>query len=222
MEKILIVDDEKSTCILLKRILDDYGYEAAFLVNPEKLFLRLEHENFDLILLDVNMPKIDGLSLLKSIKTHSTFNAIPVVMLTGSTDDQTLADCYLKGASDYIRKPISELLLKSRVGLVLEIYKEKKQVIHLMNIQKVLNENLGKQVKELDAAKREAEDHTEELQKEVRTRKVIEEKLRCNVDELQRFNILAVGREDQMIKLKEEINSLLIAMGNPLKYNIVS
>jgi PleD family two-component response regulator len=222
MEKILIVDDDRSICVQVKTILDILGYETAFLANPEKMLLRLEHERFDLVLLDINMPRIDGLSLLNRIKTHAMFKKIPVVMLTGSTDDRTLAECFSKGASDYIQKPISELVLKSRVGFALEIYKEKQQVIHLMNIQKVLNENLEKQVQELNAAKKEAEERTAELQIEIHNRKTMEEKLRRHVEELQRFSSLAVGREEQMIKLKAEINSLLKSLGNPSKYKIVS
>lgn len=222
MEKILIVDDDRSICIQVKTLLDGFGYETVFLVNPEKMILRLEHERIDLVLLDVNMPGIDGLSLLNKVKTHATFNEIPVVMLTGSTDDQTLAECFLRGASDYIQKPISELVLKSRVGLVLQIYREKQQVSHLMNVQKELNENLANQVKELDAAKREAEDRSAELQMEIHSRMTMEEKLRRNVDELQRFSSLAFGREEQMIKLKVEINGLLNAMDQPAKYKIVS
>lgn len=116
MTKILIVDDEKSVVKQVRILLQTYGYTASFLLKPEMLFQRLEHEVFDLILLDVNMPTIDGVTLLKHIKENQKYLHIPVIMLTADTNDQMLEKCFQAGAIDYINKPISELVLKNRIN----------------------------------------------------------------------------------------------------------
>lgn len=76
-------------------------------------------------------------------------------------------------------------------------------------------------MEDLEEAKKEAEEHSSGLEKEVRIRKEAEEELQDNIETLERFRKMAVGREKQMIKLKEEINELLSETGRPEKYKIV-
>ena len=68
MTTILTIDDDQKSLQLTSEIISSLGYSSGILANPELLFKRLEAEEFDLILLDIHMPGIDGLSLLKKIK----------------------------------------------------------------------------------------------------------------------------------------------------------
>ena len=79
-----------------------------------------ERENFDLILLDLMMPDIRGLDVLKKLKADPKNRGIPVVMVTAADEIETTAECISNGAEDYITKPINATLLKARVSACLE------------------------------------------------------------------------------------------------------
>lgn len=119
MQKILIVDDDKLICLQIHTLLEEWGYIPGFITTPEYLFPRLEHEDFDLILMDVNMPGKDGVTLLQQLKADPSYEDIPVVMLTAESDDQLLAKCFQAGAADFANKPIREVILQSRVKAAL-------------------------------------------------------------------------------------------------------
>lgn len=119
--KILIVDDEKLICRQVRALLGNFGYQSGFILRPEDLFQRLETEVFDLILMDINMPNTNGVELLKQVKRHNEFHKIPVIMLTADKDEHLMAECFEYGASDFILKPISELILKARVKAALAV-----------------------------------------------------------------------------------------------------
>lgn len=120
MNRILIVDDERQIIEHVSSLLKSFGYQYAFIPKPELVFKRLEYENFGLILLDINMSGKSGVELLEEIKAHPTHQDIPVIMMTGESDDATLARCFELGAADYITKPIRQLVLKARVKAVID------------------------------------------------------------------------------------------------------
>lgn len=119
MSKILIVDDDLSTLKHIKTLLTSFGYDSASLPNAGFLFKRLEPEPFDLILLDLNMPGVDGMQALQQLKEHPEYQKIPVIMLTGETNKQIMAECFEYGATDFVNKPINEVELKARVKTAL-------------------------------------------------------------------------------------------------------
>lgn len=112
---ILIVDDDRQILEQLQKLLTLEGYEVAFIPRGEFLFHRLKKENFDLLLLDINLPGKNGIELLKEVKANPHFSNLPVMMITGEDERLTLAKCFELGATDYIRKPINEIALKARV-----------------------------------------------------------------------------------------------------------
>ncbi len=132
--KILIVDDEPQIIQYLKALLTDFGYATGSLSRAEYLFQRLEVESFDLILMDLHMPGVDGLTLVKQLKDHSAYCEIPVIMLTGEMQEQVLADCFESGVVDFINKPIHELTLKARIKSALAT-QEYIQTIQKQNAQ---------------------------------------------------------------------------------------
>ncbi len=158
MNKILVVDDERQVIQHIGSLLQGYGYEFGFIARPELLFKRLEDEPFDLILLDINMPQVDGISLLRQLKQHPHFQTIAVIMMTGETDEKTLAQCFQYGARDFITKPIKELVFHARIKSALDnqVYIKK-----IEQQQELLNEQLAKIVSQ----QKEVEDALEIIRK---------------------------------------------------------
>ena len=115
MSSVLVVDDDRQVLEQIREILGGEGYQVAFIPKGEFLFQRLEQESYDLLLLDINLPGTNGLALLESVRSHDQFKDLPVIMITSEDERTTLSECFEKGANDYIRKPINEDALKSRV-----------------------------------------------------------------------------------------------------------
>ena len=113
--KILIVDDDYACRQYLSIILGDQGFTTNVLSDPSLLFHQLEETPAELILLDINMPGIDGISLLKQIKKKPDLQQTEVIMVTGMTEDKILAECFKEGASDFVSKPLNPLTLNARI-----------------------------------------------------------------------------------------------------------
>lgn len=117
-DRILFVDDEKSNLLLVKHIFND-KYDISMCTDPFKFLSTLESYEPDLILLDIMMPEIDGLTLCKDLKCDEKYNLykdIPVIMVTSVIDDKTLKEALELGAVDYITKPFSDIDLEARVN----------------------------------------------------------------------------------------------------------
>ena len=121
MSNILIVDDDQQSIDFLSGFLSSCGHSALFLVEPKYLFKKLESIPVDLILLDIYMPHIDGITLLKRIKEHPVHGKIPVIMVTGHDDEKIISLCFESGAMDFISKPVRRLELRARVNTALKI-----------------------------------------------------------------------------------------------------
>ncbi len=104
MSKILVVDDEKDMLTLLKRIISgEAGHEVTVHNDPFKAMSALKSEAFDLVLTDLKMPKMNGIQILESVKSHNP--DIPVVIMTAYATIETAVEAIQKGAFDYIAKP---------------------------------------------------------------------------------------------------------------------
>jgi DNA-binding response OmpR family regulator len=103
----------------VNHILAEEGFDISFIPKGEFLFQRLDRQDFDLVLLDVNLPRISGYDLLQEIRKHPKYHNLPVIIITGEDEDTTLTKCFALGAQDYIRKPINHLVLKVRVSSVI-------------------------------------------------------------------------------------------------------
>ena len=101
--KILIIDDEKAICNTLKEILEYEKYEIDIANDGMEGIRKMQSSNFDLVLCDIKMPKMDGLEVLTKIQEIKP--EIPVVMISGHGTIETAVDAIRKGAFDYISKP---------------------------------------------------------------------------------------------------------------------
>ena len=115
---ILIVDDENDIIDLLSYNLKTNNYNVETACDGSEALLKINN-NIDLILLDVMMPKIDGIEVCKSIKKNPSTKNIPVILLTAKSTSQDEYEGLISGADDYIKKPISIKNLLLRIKNIL-------------------------------------------------------------------------------------------------------
>ena len=115
---ILIVDDENDIIDLLSYNLKTNNYNVETACDGSEALLKINN-NIDLILLDVMMPKIDGIEVCKSIKKNPSSKNIPVILLTAKSTSQDEYEGLISGADDYIKKPISIKNLLLRIKNIL-------------------------------------------------------------------------------------------------------
>lgn len=115
--KILIVEDDESLALAIAQILNEQKYQTEIAYNGEDGLDYALHDNYDLILLDIMLPKLDGFSLVKKLRQNK--NNSPVIMLTAKDDIHSKITGLDSGADDYITKPFvkEELLARIRANV---------------------------------------------------------------------------------------------------------
>jgi DNA-binding response OmpR family regulator len=114
--RILLVDDELSVQKLLAYPLRKEGYDVIAALDGREALERLRDDNFDLVVLDVMLPRMDGFDVCRAIRSRST---VPIIMLTAKTEETDKVLGLELGADDYITKPFSVREFRSRVKAVL-------------------------------------------------------------------------------------------------------
>jgi len=115
---ILVVDDEETFRYLLSSLISTAGHSVDTVVDGVTAINAVQTKLYHVVLLDVKMPKVDGIEVLKFIKNN--FPGIEVIMLTGASDVKTAVECMRIGAYDYITKPTTADELLSTIGRALE------------------------------------------------------------------------------------------------------
>jgi DNA-binding response OmpR family regulator len=118
-EKILVVDDERDVRGLLSDFLTEEGYRVILATNGAEAIGLAELENPEVILLDINMPGIDGIEVCKKLKAQEKTQFIPIIIITAMEDSGFIA--YLEGANDFVSKPFNLVELTFRVRSMLRI-----------------------------------------------------------------------------------------------------
>jgi sigma-B regulation protein RsbU (phosphoserine phosphatase) len=118
--KILIVDDQEENCTVLQRRLEKEGHTCAAVYDGATALARLAVEDFDLVLLDIMMPGIDGREVLRRIKTDEKLRHVPVIMISALDQIESVVACIEQGAEDYLPKPFNPVLLRARIGSSLD------------------------------------------------------------------------------------------------------
>ena len=124
MANILIVDDDPTFVHLLTNLIASFGETPISAMQGANFFQILKEESIDLILLDIYMPIVSGLTLIKQLKSKKVYKHIPVIMITGTNNLKLMNDCFEAGASDFITKPISPVVLQARLTSILEKQKD--------------------------------------------------------------------------------------------------
>src|ERR687892_2162463 len=110
--RILLVDDEHAVQKLLAYPLRKEGYEVVSALDGREALERLRDGSFDLVVLDLMLPRVDGFDVCRQIRAHST---VPIIMLTAKTEEIDRVLGLELGADDYITKPFSVREFRSRV-----------------------------------------------------------------------------------------------------------
>jgi type IV pilus assembly protein PilB len=125
--RILAVDDDPFIRKMLEKVLTEAQYDVVLATDGEEALEKVYRERPDLIISDVVMPKLDGLSLVKKLKGHLQTSIIPVILLTSMDEVENEVEGLEAGADDYIPKPIVANLLLARINRVLAIYGREQQ-----------------------------------------------------------------------------------------------
>jgi DNA-binding response OmpR family regulator len=118
----LAVDDDPFIRKMLEKVLTEAQYDVVLATDGEEALEKVYRVRPDLIISDVVMPKLDGLSLVKKLKGHLQTSIIPVILLTSMDEVENEVEGLEAGADDYIPKPIVANLLLARINRVLSIY----------------------------------------------------------------------------------------------------
>lgn len=147
--RILVVDDDEFSRKLLVRQLAIEGYLCVDVAEDGRQALdRLGREHADLVLLDIEMPQLDGIEVLRRLKADSHLRAIPVIVISGVGEIASVVQCIELGAEDYLSKPFNPVILRARIGASLEkrrlrlleaartdeILQQKKKTDQLLNV----------------------------------------------------------------------------------------
>ena len=119
--KILLIDDDSSFLGQAIEVLKKNKYKVGFALNAVDAFKILEKTQYDLIILDINMPIKDGFDILQELKVSKSYKLIPVLMSTSETQKEVVLKAIKYGADDYIVKPLNEEILLNKVYMLLKI-----------------------------------------------------------------------------------------------------
>lgn len=117
---VLIVDDNEMNREVLSRRLERQGYTVAFAEDGQRALERIRAERYDLILLDIMMPKLNGYQVLEAMKTEGFLRHMPVIVISAVDELDSIVRCIELGAEDYLFKPFNPVLLKARISNVIQ------------------------------------------------------------------------------------------------------
>src|SRR5215472_12678772 len=137
---LLIVDDNRVNRIMLSRYITKLGYQAALAENGRQALEKLQGEPFDLVLLDVQMPEMNGYQVLEQLKADTRLREIPVIMISAVEELESVVKCIALGAQDYLPKPFDPVLLNARISACLEKKRLRDQeVAYLQHVSRVID-----------------------------------------------------------------------------------
>lgn len=137
--KVLVVEDMALNQLLMKTLLDDFGFERDIAANGKIAIEKLAEKDYDIILMDLQMPEMNGFEATEYIRNKMNSN-IPIIALTADVTTVDLAKCKSVGMNDYIAKPVDEQVLYSKIiGLV-------KKPVQKINSHAMLNETPNTQI----------------------------------------------------------------------------
>jgi len=120
--KILIVDDQPPNVLLLRKMLEAEGYSNIATTSDSKQVQQLHRmSHYDLILLDIRMPEMDGFGVMEQLKKDSNGDYLPVLVLTAQTDEETRIRALKQGARDFVTKPFNRMEVLNRIQNILEV-----------------------------------------------------------------------------------------------------
>ena len=130
-QKVLIVDDVTKNIQLVANFLKQAGYEINYAISGKTAIRHIKKEKFDLILLDIMMPEMDGYEVCQKLKSDDETKDIPVIFLTAKTDIDSITKAFRVGGIDFITKPFNKAELLARVKTHLDLQQQKRNLKEL-------------------------------------------------------------------------------------------
>ena len=146
--KILVVDDTEMNRDMLSTLVEADGHKAFLAENGRLALEAIKTNSFDLILLDVMMPEMNGYQVLELLKADADLRAIPVIVLSALDEIGSVVRCIELGAEDYLPKPFDPVLLRARIGACLEKKHLRDQEVRLRKELEEWNKTLEERVQE--------------------------------------------------------------------------
>ncbi len=125
--KVLIVDDDRTNLKILTKIVQSQGYETETASGGNEALSILESLTPDLILLDIMMPDVNGIEVCKQLQQDDRLSEIPVIMVTGDTDVETLKKSFEAGATDFVSKYVNRVEFAARIRAAFRLRNEIKR-----------------------------------------------------------------------------------------------
>ena len=152
--RILVVDDNATNRDILTTRLKAYGYETLQAADGEEALAAVQQHRPDLILLDVMMPKLDGIETCRRLKGDDTFPFLPIILVTAKADSKDIVAGLQAGADEYLTKPVDQAALVARVRSVLRIKalhdQVQAQAADLAKWNRTLEQRVAEQVAEIE------------------------------------------------------------------------
>ena len=126
--KILIVDDLPEKLLVYKVVLEDLGEELVTALSGTDALRQVLNNDFAVILLDVNMPDMDGFETAALIRNRKRSAHTPIIFVTAYTDEVRLAEGYAHGAVDYIQAPVVPEILRAKVKVFVDLFRMTEKV----------------------------------------------------------------------------------------------
>ena len=130
-QKVLIVDDVAKNIQLVASFLEEAGYEINFALSGQSALEHIRQDDFDIVLLDIMMPEMDGFEVCAKIKGDPQTKDLPVIFLTAKTDIESITRGFSVGGVDYITKPFNKAELLARVRTHLDLRAQQKELEEL-------------------------------------------------------------------------------------------
>ena len=129
---ILLVEDSATLRFAMEAYIRDAGHHSLAAENGETAVQLIEQENIDMVLMDVEMPGLDGFETTRLIRENLGQNWIPIIFVTGKSDEQSFEKGIAAGGDDYLIKPVSKVILNAKIRAMERIANMRTQ-LHVLN-----------------------------------------------------------------------------------------
>ena len=144
--KILVVDDLKEKILVYRAILEELNEDLVTVLSGEEALKQVLRNDFAVILLDVNMPRMDGFETAMLIRKRAKSMHTPIIFITAFIDEMRSQEGYARGAVDYILAPVDPVILRAKVKVFIDLFRMQREVEKRAGEKIILAQELAKRV----------------------------------------------------------------------------